>query len=91
MTDRRSHPRRRTFKGGKLTFNKGLSVLDCIIRDLSDDGASLELESTIGVPETFELLIAPDRVRRRCKVMWRSQRYVGVSFIPSGVKPAGNE
>lgn len=55
MSNRRSHPRRRTFKGGKLTFNKGLSVLDCIVRDWSEDGARLELPTTVGVPESFEL------------------------------------
>ena len=44
MNERRSHIRRRTFKGGKLIFNKGLSVLDFVIRDLSDHGARVELE-----------------------------------------------
>lgn len=80
--------RRRTFKGGKLIFNKGLSVLDCIVRDLSDNGARLELATTTGVPESFELTIAPDRVTRVCKVAWRSQHHVGVVFQISGKSTA---
>lgn len=54
MNERRLHGRRRTFKGGKLIFNKGLSVLDCIIRDLSDDGARLELTTTTTIPDQFD-------------------------------------
>lgn len=54
MNERRLHGRRRTFKGGKLIFNKGLSVLDCIIRDLSDDGARLELTTTATIPDQFD-------------------------------------
>jgi hypothetical protein len=80
MNERRSHIRRRTFKGGKLIFNKGLSVLDCVIRDMSDHGARVELGTTIGVPDTFELIIAPDRVKRSCKIAWRSKRQIGISF-----------
>jgi PilZ domain len=80
MNERRSHIRRRTFKGGKLIFNKGLSVLDCIIRDMSEHGARVELGTTIGVPDTFELIIAPDRVKRSCKIAWRSKRHIGISF-----------
>lgn len=89
MSNRRSHPRRRTFKGGKLTFNKGLSVLDCIVRDWSEDGARLELPTTVGVPESFELVVAPDRIKRQCKVMWRSQRQIGVTFWTALPKDAG--
>jgi hypothetical protein len=80
MGERRSNIRRRTFKGGKLIFNKGLSVLDCVIRDLSDHGARLELATTVGVPDSFELIIAPDRVKRFCKIAWRSEHHIGVSF-----------
>lgn len=80
MDERRATVRRRTFKGGKLTFNKGLSVLDCLVRDLSNKGARLELATTVGVPDTFELTIAPDRVKRFCKVAWRSQHHLGVRF-----------
>ena len=80
MRERRSHIRR-TFKGGKLTFNKGLSVLDCVVRDLSAKGAQLELATSVGVPDQFELVIAPDRIKRLCRVTWRSERKVGVSFV----------
>jgi hypothetical protein len=87
MNERRSHIRRRTFKGGKLIFNKGLSVLDCVIRDMSDHGARVELGTTIGVPDTFELIIAPDRVKRSCKIAWRSKRR---SAFPSDDQIAGS-
>jgi hypothetical protein len=80
MGERRVQIRRRTFKGGKVIFNNGLSVLDCIIRDMSEHGARLELPTTVGIPDTFELIIAPDRVKRRCQIAWRAERHIGVLF-----------
>jgi hypothetical protein len=86
MDERRSHKRRRTFKGGKMIFNKGLSVRDCIIRDLSDEGARLELTTPVGIPDQFEIIIAPDRVRRFCKTVWRSSNQIGVLFHARKIK-----
>ena len=33
------------------------STIDCVVRDLSNAGASLEIENTIGIPDRFTLIM----------------------------------
>jgi PilZ domain-containing protein len=65
-------------KAGKIEF--GSSAIDCIVRNLSETGAALEIESPIGVPERFELFVPQDRSRRPADVVWRKERRIGIRF-----------
>jgi hypothetical protein len=54
---------------------------DCLLVDISDTGARLELAAPAAMPETFRLLLsAGGEVRRECRVVWRSATQVGVQF-----------
>ena len=80
MNERRAVQRGRTFLGGKIIFNAGRSAIDCKVRDLSNDGACLEVESQAGIPVQFQLLVADDEEPRACKLAWQSDHRMGVSF-----------
>jgi hypothetical protein len=54
--------------------------MDCIIRNLSETGAMLEITSPIGVPSNFTLIIKPELLKRPCEVVWRSAQRIGVRF-----------
>ena len=69
----------RAFLGAKIVFSGGYSVFDCIVKDISKDGARLKVENVVAVPETFELQIADGR-RFGCLVRWRRLGFVGVQF-----------
>ncbi|WP_246685411.1 hypothetical protein, partial [Methylobacterium sp. WL103] len=58
--ERRSAPRKRVLKAAKIIFPSGGSVMDCMVRNISDTGTKLTLPSSVGVPETFTLLIEAD-------------------------------
>ena len=86
MIERRRYPRVPTQKPAKVVFNYN-SVIDCTIRDLSDAGARLELPSASAIPQTFDLITDdPDGVHL-CRVVWRAQENVGVSFEWWGTSP----
>ena len=51
MEERRRHQRTRSLKGASIAFNNQSSAIDCVVKNLSDDGACLEVESSVGVPE----------------------------------------
>jgi hypothetical protein len=80
MEEHRKRPRHRALKAGKIIFNRRLSVVDCIVRNLSDEGATLELGSPVGLPETFDLSIPWDDLKRSCRVSWKSTTKIGVKF-----------
>jgi hypothetical protein len=80
MTEKRTTPRQRVLKGGRIAFNNNRSTFDCVIRNLSDQGARLAVASVLGIPNTFDLLL-PDGTRRACQVAWRKTKEIGVAFV----------
>jgi hypothetical protein len=79
--DRRKSPRRRVFKHGKALLNHNSSILDCIIRDVSDSGARIRVDHVSGLPVLFELRIVGEGAPRKVRVVWRSELQVGVEFL----------
>jgi hypothetical protein len=73
-------PRQRTFKGGSISFEFATGI-ECTIRNLSETGACLAIESTVAVPDSFTLIIKPEGTRRSCQVAWRSSGRIGVRFL----------
>ncbi len=71
---------RRVFKAGQIAFNTGQSVIDCTVRGLSEQGASLDVISSAGVPETFKLLIRADGLARRCSIIAKMNKRIEVAF-----------
>jgi two-component system cell cycle response regulator len=82
MSERRTNLRGRTLKGGKIIIGK-LSVIDCVIRDLTQLGARLKVDNTTDVPNSFELQIKPDSARRPASVVWRGYGEIGIKFEPA--------
>ena len=80
MSELRRTQRLRTFKGGSIMFGVAAPV-DCTIRNMSATGAALEVESQVGIPAEFVLLIKPERIQRNCRVAWRSATRIGVQFV----------
>ena len=79
MSENRAGPRLRTLKGGLILF--GLApAIDCVVRNLSETGACLEVASPVGIPDDFTLLIKPELKKRDCKVAWRAADRIGVRF-----------
>jgi hypothetical protein len=80
--DRRTAVRRRALKAGKIVFNDGASVIDCTVRDLSETGARVLVDSPLGVPPRFVLDVSG--TLRPARVVWRKAGALGVAFDPAG-------
>ena len=91
MSERRSLQRGRTLLGGKIVFNTGRSVIDCTVRNLSDEGACVQVASPIGLPEYVHLLIAGDAEPRACNLAWHSGNRIGLSFAARDVSVPAND
>lgn len=79
MLERRDTQRHRTFKGGSISFDRYAGI-ECVVRNLSEHGACLELDSPGSVPADFSLIIRPENVRRACHLVWRAEHRLGVRF-----------
>lgn len=81
--EKRAAPRRRVLKGARLVFNNGQSTIDCTVRNVSDTGALLLVDSSIGIPDQVQLLITSDKVSVPARVVRRTVREVAVKFMPA--------
>ena len=87
MTERRAVERHRTFLKGVLSFQNGTASEDAVVRNLSQDGALLELPHPVA-PERFELLIPARGLRAAADLAWRAGARLGVRLEPVRAAPA---
>jgi hypothetical protein len=80
--ERRRHPRARTLKSARILLNHHHSVIDATVRNLSPNGACLNVASTLGIPESFDVLFEADKSIRSCRLIWYKDKQIGVEFAP---------
>src|SRR5580698_552002 len=80
MSEQKPMPQGRTLLAGKVISNFGRSSIDCVVRRMSDRGATITVESPLGIPRHFQLLIPDEGIPRPCKLVWQSDKEVGVEF-----------
>ena len=77
MEERRTTSRLRLLKSGRILLGK--AAVPCTVRNLSDGGARLEVQSTFGLPSAFDLAF-DDAPPRHCKVVWLDDTTLRVQF-----------
>jgi hypothetical protein len=78
MDEQRFTPRHRVLKAGTIEFSGG--KIDCLIRNISATGAAIEVKGPIWFPDSFVLAVASDGTARRCHIVWREDKRIGVAF-----------
>jgi hypothetical protein len=71
-------PRQLVLRDGSIHFQE--TSLGCFVLNISTGGAGLVLDGNTPIPFTFELEIDGERQRRLCRVVWRNDCHLGVSF-----------
>jgi hypothetical protein len=87
MSERRKATRQKSFLRGCIYFNNRRSALDCLIRDISDEGAKLICSETAAIPDIVDLYIPQKEQTLRAHVEWRHGEEVGVAFAGAGRDP----
>jgi len=88
MQERRKQQRSRVFWEGKVSFNRRQSVLDCVVRNMSDTGAKLAVTESAFVPREFELVVPKREAAYRAKIIWRQSDEVGIEFETGKANPS---
>jgi hypothetical protein len=93
MEDKRKSPRRRALKDGKIVFADAMCVIDCTIRDMSENGARLLIANTMGIPESFQLYEKSSGKLYPSTTAWRQSNVIGVKFDgpPTGIHDIANK
>jgi hypothetical protein len=83
---KRKHARQAINAVGYLYTNDGWPIGECVVRDISVEGAKFVHKITDELPGELILALSKDgHVRRSCELVWRKDDQVGVRFV----QPAG--
>jgi hypothetical protein len=81
MLDRRESVRDKVMYGGVAEIGERGATRDCIVRNISDRGATIEFSNAVTLPkEQMSLRIARKGRSFLAKVIWWRDNFVGVAF-----------
>jgi hypothetical protein len=83
MEEKRKHPR--TEIDEPAYVSSGGSVMRCVVRNISVEGAAIDVENPAFVPQRFRLVMARDSsLVHDCQVAWILNNRIGLTFIDVG-------
>ena len=82
MDDRRKHPRIDVDQPAYVS--SGGSVMSCTVRNISAEGAAIDVENPAFVPQRFRLVMANNAKVYECRVAWIQRNRIGLSFVDPG-------
>jgi hypothetical protein len=80
MLERRQNPRAKAVLGGMATINRSGSTMDCVVRNLSEDGACVQFDGIPRLPEQISLTITRKGRSFLARTIWRQADQVGLAF-----------
>jgi hypothetical protein len=80
MEEKRKHPRTEI---EELAYvSAGGSVMRCVVRNISREGAAIDVENAAFVPQHFRLVMAKDSsIVHQCRVAWIKKNRIGLTFM----------
>ena len=78
MEEKRRH--QRTEINEPAYVSAGGSVMRCVVRNISQEGAAIDVDNPAFVPAQFRLVMARDSSTRDCAVIWIREKRIGLTF-----------
>ncbi len=78
-SEKRGEPRQRTYLGGRVVQNDGISF-SCVIRNVSVTGAMIEVPPLMSPPDDWILIDMKNALAHRVSVSWRQDARLGLRF-----------
>ncbi|SDS21058.1 PilZ domain-containing protein [Bradyrhizobium canariense] len=79
MEEKRKYPR--TEIDEPAYVSAGGSVMSCVIRNISEEGAAIDIENPAFVPARFRLVMAKGASVRECQIAWIQHKRIGITFV----------
>jgi hypothetical protein len=76
--ERRRERRWKVFKRAWLVLESGL--VPCAVRDITENGARLQVPTNVTLPESFRIFIMGDEVMMNARRVWSTLDEIGVRF-----------
>jgi hypothetical protein len=79
MEERRKHQRIEINEPAYVSA--GGSVMSCVVRNISPEGAAIDVDNPAFVPARFRLVMANGATVHDCNVAWIQKNRIGLTFI----------
>jgi hypothetical protein len=80
MEEKRKYPR--TQINEPAYVSSAGSVMHCTVRNISPEGAAIDVDEPAFVPARFRLVMANDPSNvRECRVAWIQKNRIGLTFV----------
>lgn len=87
MIERRRHHRGRVLFGAAVDFNRRQSTLDCIIRNVSAEGAKIVFSGGMPIPDHVHLTIRHRGETVPARTVWQRGNEAGLAFDREQAEP----
>jgi hypothetical protein len=81
MQELRRVKRTQLIKSGRVVTADSVATIDCLVLDLTNCGAGLQISARDLVPDCFDLIFDSRLFSRSCRVRWRNAQRLGVEFF----------
>ena len=79
IEEKRKH--QRTEINEPAYVSAGGSVMRCVVKNISPEGAAIDVDNPAFVPAQFRLVIARDSSTHDCRVIWIREKRIGLAFV----------
>ena len=79
MDERRKHLRTEINEPGLVSA--GGSVMRCTVRNISPEGAAIDVDNPAFVPARFRLVMNNGATVHECSIAWIQKTRIGVTFV----------
>lgn len=86
IEEKRKH--QRTEINEPAYVSAGGSVMRCVVKNISPEGAAIDVDNPAFVPGQFRLVMASDSSTHDCRVIWIREKRIGLAFVKPAEVPA---
>jgi hypothetical protein len=79
MEEKRKHQRSEINEPAYVSA--GGSVMNCVVRNISPEGAAIDIQDPAFVPARFRLVMSEGAVVRECQIVWLKDKRIGITFV----------
>jgi hypothetical protein len=79
--EKRRSTRSRVFLGGELLFGSQFPPVECHVKNISREGASIIVQSSAPLPDRFDLVIRKTNERHHAAITRSNGRQLGIAYL----------
>ena len=79
--ERRGAARERLFVAARLSYANGAISMACTVTQLSTEGARINVDGAVSLPESFDISIPQREFTARARLVWREENKAGIEFL----------